>query len=517
MLDRSLAMPEDEILCPQCGARIPISATLTTQIRTALAREFAEQRDDELERVRQDAATQAAAAQKLTARLESQKQTMEREVAKRLESVRAQAQAEAAEKAGEELEQARRQVAAQAAVAQKLTADLELQKRSMEGEFSKRLELARQRAESEAAEKARLDVERLTREAAVQKAAAQKLTGELESQRRSMAEELAQRLEDGRKQADAEAAARSRLELERVRREAAAQMAAAKKLTAQLETQKHDMEADLKRQLQAQRKTLESEIGQKIGDAHRSRELTTLRQLSDARGQIDDLKRKLEASSRQLEGEAVEADLHGLLSKAYPNDEIRALSKRGGGADVHQRIYSKSGKEVGSIIWECKNTALWSNSWVVKLRQDQRRVKADVAVLVSAARPRNCGRLEFRDGVWITEHPLAVGVAAVFRSSLLQLSQYKDLPPETAEKFAVIQRYLGSTEFRHRIEAILEAFQTMSSDLASEKRAAERHWAQREKQLQLVVENVSGMYGELRAVTGPTLARVRRLELPAPE
>lgn len=135
-------------------------------------------------------------------------------------------------------------------------------------------------------------------------------------------------------------------------------------------------------------------------------------------------------------------------------------------------------------------------------------------MLVSVARPKGGGRLELIDGVWVTDLALAVGLSTVLRSHLIQLSQYKDVRPGTADKYAVIQRYLASTEFRQRIEAMVEAFQTMQKDLDAERRSAERHWAQREKHLQLVIENVSGMYGELRAIAGPTLARVRRLELP---
>jgi hypothetical protein len=494
-------MPEDILLCPKCGSRIQISAALTNQIRADLTTEIAKRHDAEMEQLRNEAATQEAATQKLSAQLESQRRSMEAELTKRLEASSDKLRAEAAAKAQEEVSRAREEAAAQ--------------KRSMEKELNSRIEAAREEAAAESAEKARSEVQRANREAFAQKAAAEKLQTEMESQKRSMEAELSKRLQTARQQAQTEAAAKNRAEIDQARRAAAEQADAVQKLSAQLESQRRNQEADLKRQLQAQRKMIEADVEEKLSETHRARELVTRRQLSDARTQIEDLQRKLETSSRQLEGDVVEADLHSLLSRAYPSDEIRALSKRGGGADVHQRIYSDQGREVGSIVWESKSTALWNNAWLEKLRLDQRRVKADVAVLVTTARPKNCGRLELRDGVWITEHPLAIGVAAVFRSSLLQLSQYKDLPPETAEKFAVIQRYLSSTEFRHRFEAIIEAFQTMSSDLATEKRAAERHWAQREKQLQLVIENVSGMYGELRAVTGPTLARVRRLELPS--
>lgn len=342
--------------------------------------------------------------------------------------------------------------------------------------------------------------------------------GRIRDEQIKMQARMDAKLRDERSRMEADALKRAeatvRGEVVSARKEAEASAKRVEKLMAQLETKDRSLESEIKKRLQAARKQIEDEVEDRIAEENRSRELAAQRQLSDARLQISDLKRKLDTSSRQLEGEVVEGDLHAILTKAYPSDEVRAMSKRGGGADVHQHVYSPGGRDVGSIVWESKNTAQWSNSWLAKLRQDQRRVKADFAVLVTPVRPKNCGKLEFRDGVWITEHSLAVGVAAVLRSNLIQLSQYKDLPPETAEKFAIIQRYLSSTEFRQRIEAIVEAFQTMRDDLASEKRATERHWAQREKQLQMVIENVSGMYGELRAVTGPTLARVRRLELP---
>lgn len=223
---------------------------------------------------------------------------------------------------------------------------------------------------------------------------------------------------------------------------------------------------------------------------------------------------QLDASSRQLQGDLIEGRLVDVLTKAFAADRVQSLSRRGGGGDVLQCVHSNSGEECGSIIWESKNTAQWSNGWLSRLRHDQRRVKAEVAVLVSSARPKGRGRLDLIDGVWVTDLALAVGLGTALRSHLIQLKQYRDVTPGTGEKYAAIQKYLASTEFRQRIEAIVEAFQTMRDDLASEKRSAEKHWAQREKHLQMVIENVSGMYGELRAITGPMLARVRRLELP---
>jgi hypothetical protein len=215
-----------------------------------------------------------------------------------------------------------------------------------------------------------------------------------------------------------------------------------------------------------------------------------------------------------MQGDVSEGRLVDVLATAFPGDEVQSLTKRGGGADVLQRVCSHNQEECGTIVWESKNTAQWSNAWLTKLRTDQRRVKAEVAVLVSTVRPKGRGRLELIDGVWVTDLSLAVGLATVLRSHLIQIRQYKDATPGSAEKYAVIHRYLASTEFRQRIEAMVEAFQSMQKDLETEKRSIERLWAQRQKNLEMVIGNVSGMYGELRAITGPTLARIRRLELP---
>lgn len=345
----------------------------------------------------------------------------------------------------------------------------------------------------------------------------QDFAARLRSQETKLREQSEKHLGQERSRMEGEATkaadAKARVEIQRIQRETKDQADLVRQLTSQLEAKERQVETELKKRLQGAKKQLESEIVERLDEDYRGKEIEAQRRLDDARTQIADLKRKLDDSSRQMQGDVSEGRLVDVLARAFSSDDVQSLSKRVGGADVLQRVCSNHHEECGAIVWESKNTAQWSNAWLVKLRQDQRRVKADVAVLVSVARPKGCGRLELIDGVWVTDLALAVGLATVLRSHLIQLRQYKDVAPGTVEKYAIMQRYLASTEFRQRIEAMVEAFQAMQKDLDAERRSVERHWAQREKHLQLVIENVSGMYGELRAVAGPTLARVRRLEL----
>src|SRR5262249_18340078 len=81
------------------------------------------------------------------------------------------------------------------------------------------------------------------------------------------------------------------------------------------------------------------------------------------------------------------------------------------------------------------------------------------------------------------------------------------------EKMELLYRYLAGDQFRSRVEAIVEAFTTLQSELARERVAMERIWKQREKQIDRALTSTAGMYGELRGIVGATVPDVPALEL----
>ncbi len=164
------------------------------------------------------------------------------------------------------------------------------------------------------------------------------------------------------------------------------------------------------------------------------------------------------------------------------------------GADVCQKVYSPSGQLCGSIVQESKNTSTWGRDWLAKLRGDQRRAKADIAVLVSVTLPDSISHFGQMDGVWVTGCPLAACLAAALRMNLIQIAGLQQASKENGDvKMRLLHEYLSSTEFRNRIEAIVEEFLSMQSDLNRERVAMEGYWARRERQLRQVVDNVSGI------------------------
>lgn len=294
------------------------------------------------------------------------------------------------------------------------------------------------------------------------------------------------------------------------------QRAEVQKLQNQLTTREKTIETEISRKVEKALRKAKEETAERIEAEYRSRELELLKKLSDAKRQATDLRRKLDQSSQQAQGEVIELELEKVLKKAFPYDEIEPIGKGKAGADVLQKIYVSGGQYCGAIIWESKNTQNWSKAWLGKLRTDQRRAKAELAVLVSVALPKDVQHFAQVDGVWVTEFSLALGLATALRTNLIQVAVLKQSSKGKHEKMELLYEYLSSTEFRHRIEAIVESFRSMQDDLDKERETTERQWSKREKQIQLVVQNVSGMYGDMQAIAGQSLPKIRRLELPAP-
>ncbi len=363
----------------------------------------------------------------------------------------------------------------EASLKQQFDETLQGRERELRATYESRLEEDMLRAQADAAKKA-------------EKKVAQELAG-LKSQVKDQAKDL----EEAR-----------RLEL------------AMRKKERELERKQRELELTVAREIDKERTRLVTETQERLADEHRLKDAEKERQLADMRRQIEDLKRKAEQGSQQLQGEAGEGELESLLRANFPSDEISAIGQGVRGADLHQIVIDSRGRKSGAILWECKNTRNWSDAWIAKLKQDQRSRHADVAVLVTAVLPKGCTRFALIEGVLVTDFACAAGLAAVVRANLGQLAQMRSAAISKEESLELLHRYLSGVEFRHRVEAVVEAFTAMRHDLDQERRAAERQWARRSRQIDAVTFNVSGMYGDLQGLV-PALPSIALLELPEAE
>ncbi|MCX6800008.1 MAG: DUF2130 domain-containing protein [Candidatus Falkowbacteria bacterium] len=282
-----------------------------------------------------------------------------------------------------------------------------------------------------------------------------------------------------------------------------------------LEEDKQIFELEKMRQLEIAKKTILEEATKKATEEQQYVIAQLKKQLTDATKAKDDLARKLEQGSQQTQGEVLELELEEILKNEFPQDEILPVPKGVKGADVIHKIIDRSGRVCGQIVWESKKTKAWSEGWVQKLKDDQRAIKADLAVIVSTVLPENVKGFALHDGVWICDIKLIAALALSLRLNLEAVAREKTMAVGKNEKMEILYTYLTGVEFKQRVEAIVEAFSNMDDGLRKERMAYEKIWAEREKQIKKVMNNTIGMYGDLNGLI--TLPQIKALELESDE
>ncbi len=288
----------------------------------------------------------------------------------------------------------------------------------------------------------------------------------------------------------------------------------------ELKNKESEIELNFQRKLQEERLTIAEQIRKQEIEKNQIRETEHQlrvkefeKQLEDQKKLVDEMRRKAEQGSMQLQGEVQELALEELLRAIFPFDKIGEVGKGVKGADVVHLVHNPTGKECGTILYESKRTKNFSNDWIDKLKNDLRAHKADIAVIVTEAMPKDMDRFGMKDGIWICSFLEFKGVAAVLRDSLIRIADIKSSQENKGDKMQMLYDFLTGNEFKQHIEAIVEGFTDMKKSLLREKTVMERMWAERDKQLDKVLLNTSGMYGSIKGIAGNAVAEVKLLDI----
>ncbi|MFH0342307.1 MAG: DUF2130 domain-containing protein [Chromatiales bacterium] len=313
-------------------------------------------------------------------------------------------------------------------------------------------------------------------------------------------------------------------ELQEILNQREAKLAEAQKAQAELIRKRRELD-DAKRELDL---TVEKRVQEGLGIAREQARKEAEEQLkfkvmekeqtiASMQKRIEELKRKAEQGSQQLQGEVQELELESLLSARFPRDAIEPVPKGEHGGDVLHRVVGPLGQVCGTILWECKRTKNWSDGWLGKLREDQRAAKAEIAIIVSQVLPKDVESFDWIDHVWVAHPRVAMPVAATLRQSLVDLAMARQAAEGQQTKMEMIYQYLTGPRFRLRMQAIVEAFSSMQEDLDREKKAITKQWAKREEQIDRVMQATVGMHGDLQGIAGKSLQEIEGLELKALE
>ncbi len=449
-------MTETVIHCPQCNYAIPLSEALSTQLREQMEAALRADYDSRLQQALTDAVSRTQS------------------------------------ELGVEMADLKNRLAEQVRMAQdaqQRELDLRAEKRRLEEQASTQAEQIRSELE------AQLRAEEQKRIAAAVAQAEQRIkqqdAGELELIKQQLAEQ----------QEKAQAAQKVELEL--------------RKKANELEQKQREMDLEIARRIDAEKQVLEAAIRKTAGEEQALKLREKEKQIEDLRKALEDAKRKSEQGSQELQGEVLELDIQAALTQRFPLDRIDPVPKGIAGADLIQTVHNGLGQPCGRIVWETKNTKNWSGAWIAKLKDDQRATGCNLAILVSATLPEQVREFDCLEGVWVASLRVWPALASALREQLLQVAFAHAASQGKNEKMEQLYHYLAGDQFRQKVQGIVEGFTALQDQLARERRAMEKLWKEREKQIERVIVNTVGMYGEMSGILGASMPEIPALTLEA--
>lgn len=301
---------------------------------------------------------------------------------------------------------------------------------------------------------------------------------------------------------------------ERGKRTAAqkAELALRREKTA-LEERARELDLEVARRLDAERERVTETVRNGFAAQHDLKLKERDKLIDELRQALEDAKRKSEQGSMQRQGEVLEIDVEAELARRFPQDRVVPVPQGRRGADLMQEVRDQGLRVCGTIVWELKNTRRWQPLWLDKLKADQRALGANLAVLVSTALPDDLGAFGRLDGVWVAGLRAWPALAIALREQLTAVAFAHAAAEGKQEKMELLYRYLSGDQFKSRIMATVEAFAALQAGLNRERMAMERLWKEREKQIERVLANTAGLYGEMRGLVGASLPALPALEL----
>ncbi len=289
------------------------------------------------------------------------------------------------------------------------------------------------------------------------------------------------------------------------------------KLMEDLKDREKDLENEINKKVLEKTREMKSKVEKKEQEKHYLELKEREELIENLKKRMIDMQRKVEQGSMQAQGEILELEVERILNAIFPLDVIDEVKKGQNGADCLHHVRNTFGKIVGTVSYETKRTKSFSRSWIEKHKSDMRIHKAGIGVIVTEVMPEGMRSFGLLEGIWICKFQEVEGLAKALRQTLIKVSEVEIANDGKEEKMQVLYNYLTSSEFSQPMQAIVRSFVNLKDQIETEKRAMKRQWKQREKQLEIIIDGATDMYGSIKGIAGNSISEIPELEFPKPE
>lgn len=259
------------------------------------------------------------------------------------------------------------------------------------------------------------------------------------------------------------------------------------------------------------------EVADRVRNEEQLRQAELQKKLDDQARLINEMKKRTEQGSMQLQGEVQEVAIEDYLRHTFTRDRVEEISKGKRGGDCVHVVTDQFGGVCGRILYESKRTKHFGGDWISKVKDDMRLQQACVGVIVTEALPEGMTRFGELDGIWICSFADFKSLSVLLRSSVVRIGEVVAAQENRGSKMHHVYNYVTSTEFKQKLEAAFESYRDMQDDLTKEKALFASQWSKREKRLVRSMENIAALYGDVRGITGGAVQEINGLELPEAE
>ena len=256
------------------------------------------------------------------------------------------------------------------------------------------------------------------------------------------------------------------------------------------------------------------EESEKAREEERMKNLELQKKIDDQIRLINEMKRKSDQGSMQMQGEVQELAIEEFLESTFPRDIIEEISKGKRGGDCVHVVRDQYENECGRILYESKRTKHFSYEWIAKIKDDMRLQGAELGVIVTEAFPEGITRFAQMEGIWICSFVEFKALSLLLRNNLIRIGEILAAQENKGDKMHMIYNYVTGNEFKQKLEAAFESYHDMQEDLVKEKALFTSQWAKREKKLLKAMENLVCLYGDVRGIAGRAVQEIKALEMP---
>ncbi|WP_104706754.1 DUF2130 domain-containing protein [Helicobacter bizzozeronii] len=283
-----------------------------------------------------------------------------------------------------------------------------------------------------------------------------------------------------------------------------------------LQQERTQAHAQIEQARQEERKKASAELEKKLEAQYELKLQQKDLQIEGLRKAAQEVQKKAEITSQQLQGEVQELAIEAYLRAQFPLDTIKEVKKGHRGGDCVQIVNDFKLQDCGIICYESKRTKDFNEAWIEKFKQDIHEVGAHIGILVTEAMPKSPKPMEhggLYKGVYVCTFQEFKLLCGVLRQVIINQAWAQKSQENKSDKVGELYDYLMSPQFAKEVENVLLTFEEMKRDLEKEKQAMERIWAKRAKQIERIATITARTRGSIEGIAGSAIAPIPFLEL----